>query len=229
MFSNIWQMMLQATLFAKGILLILFLISVGTWAIMIKKYLRFRKLDKQASQIKDFVLDKTAPEILKLRSSSVSHPYIRTLKKLQNEILDYRNSQNLSDEAILDIFSEIEVRRVDMIQEELRALRTQIMNDEEEYVGFLATAAGVCPFLGLLGTVWGITEAFWQIGMQSSASLPVVAPGLAEALVTTIAGLTAAIPAVMGYNYFMGKLRRLDGNIETFLSRLISIFKKETI
>ncbi len=229
MFGNIWQMVLQGSLFAKAILLLLFIISVATWAIMIKKFRRFKKLKKQGSKIIEFIMNKSAPEIMKLKINAPLHPYVRVLKKLQNEILDYRDAGNLSQDALLEVFRNLDIRRVDIIHQELRALRTQIMNDEEEYIDFLATASGVCPFLGLLGTVWGITEAFWEIGMQSSASLPVVAPGLAEALITTIAGLIAAIPAVMGYNYFMGRLRRLDGDIETFLSSLISILKKEII
>ena len=72
---------------------------------------------------------------------------------------------------------------------------------------FLATTASACPFIGLFGTVWGIMQAFRAIGMTGSTSIVAVAPGISEALVNTAAGLAAAIPALIFYNYFMGKVR----------------------
>src|SRR5436309_6214101 len=80
----------------------------------------------------------------------------------------------------------------------------------ECHVGFLATTGSVSPFIGLLGTVWGVMSAFLNIGAQGSASLVVVAPGIAEALIATVAGLAAAIPAVVGYNHCLGRLREMS-------------------
>jgi len=77
----------------------------------------------------------------------------------------------------------------------------------ERHVGFLATTGSVSPFIGLMGTVWGVMTSFLNIGAQGSASLVVVAPGIAEALIATVAGLAAAIPAVVGYNHLLGRLR----------------------
>lgn len=77
----------------------------------------------------------------------------------------------------------------------------------ERHVGFLATTGSVSPFIGLMGTVWGVMSAFLNIGAQGSATLVVVAPGIAEALIATVAGLAAAIPAVVGYNHLVGRLR----------------------
>lgn len=77
----------------------------------------------------------------------------------------------------------------------------------ERHVGFLATTGSVAPFIGLMGTVWGVMTSFLDIGAQGSASLIVVAPGIAEALIATVAGLAAAIPAVVAYNHFLGQLR----------------------
>jgi len=79
----------------------------------------------------------------------------------------------------------------------------------------------------LLGTVWGITESFWEIGQQSSANIAVVAPGLAEALITTIAGLVVAIPAVIAFNAFTGKLRTIAGELTGFSKRFITQLKRE--
>src|SRR5206468_9370389 len=84
----------------------------------------------------------------------------------------------------------------------------------ERHVGFLATTGSVSPFIGLMGTVWGVMAAFLNIGAQGSASLVVVAPGIAEALIATIAGLGAAIPAVVGYNHCLGRLRELSAGTQ---------------
>jgi len=93
----------------------------------------------------------------------------------------------------------------------------------ERSLPFLATTAAACPFVGLFGTVWGIMTAFHAIGAMGTANLAVVAPGISEALVTTAAGLAAAIPAVIGYNYFVNRIRsigtRLDNFVADFLTR----------
>jgi biopolymer transport protein TolQ len=98
-------------------------------------------------------------------------------------------------------------------------------NDEagrlERHVGFLATAGSVSPFIGLMGTVWGVMSAFLNIGAQGSASLVVVAPGIAEALIATVAGLAAAIPAVVAYNHLLGRLRDLSNATAQFASEFL--------
>ncbi|HDD52952.1 MAG TPA: Tol-Pal system subunit TolQ, partial [Thermosulfidibacter takaii] len=81
------------------------------------------------------------------------------------------------------------------------------------------------PFIGLFGTVWGIINAFQQIGLQGSASLAVVAPGISEALVTTALGLFVAIPAVMGYNYFVGRLSQIEERAEGAAYILVGILE----
>jgi biopolymer transport protein TolQ len=97
------------------------------------------------------------------------------------------------------------------------------VSDMEKYLVFLATTAAVAPFLGLLGTVWGIANSFMSMGAQGTASIEVVGPGIAEALITTIAGLGAAIPAVVGYNLLLRHVRRQENRIELFISRLLEL------
>jgi biopolymer transport protein TolQ len=86
----------------------------------------------------------------------------------------------------------------------------------ERGMSWLATTAGVAPFIGLFGTVWGIIDAFSGLGTEGAASLRAVAPGIAEALVTTAAGLFAAIPALIAYNYFLQDIRELAQRLDTF-------------
>ena len=91
----------------------------------------------------------------------------------------------------------------------------------ERHVGFLATTGSVSPFIGLMGTVWGVMSSFLNIGAQGSASLVVVAPGIAEALIATVAGLAAAIPAVVGYNHLVGRLREFGHATGEFTSEFL--------
>jgi biopolymer transport protein TolQ len=88
----------------------------------------------------------------------------------------------------------------------------------EAHLSFLATTGSVSPFVGLLGTVWGVMSSFLSMGVRGSATLAVVAPGIAEALIATVAGLAAAIPAVIAYNYFLGQVRATENDMADFIS-----------
>jgi biopolymer transport protein TolQ len=107
------------------------------------------------------------------------------------------------------------------------SVATQEVLKLEKSLSFLATAGSVSPFFGLFGTVWGVMSAFLAIGFTGSADLSVVAPGIAEALITTVAGLGAAIPAVMAYNYFVSKLKRLSSELEIFYANLIEALARK--
>ena len=96
----------------------------------------------------------------------------------------------------------------------------------ERYLPFLATTASSTPFIGLFGTVWGIMSAFHGIGTQGSASLAVVAPGISEALIATAAGLAAAIPAVIGYNYFINRVRHWATEMDGFMLDLLNVLSR---
>lgn len=92
--------------------------------------------------------------------------------------------------------------------------------------GFLATTAAASPFIGLFGTVWGIMIAFRDIGLTGSSSLATVAPGIAEALINTAAGLAAAIPALIGYNYFANRIRNLRAEMQDFVLEFINLAER---
>ncbi len=93
---------------------------------------------------------------------------------------------------------------------------------QESYLPFLATTGNITPFIGLLGTVVGVIHAFQQIGLQGTASIASVAPGLSEALLATAAGLFAAIPAVIGYNYYLAQMRKTIFGVEAFGIELLN-------
>lgn len=96
----------------------------------------------------------------------------------------------------------------------------------EKMMPFLATTGSVTPFIGLFGTVWGIMNSFTQIGIEKTASLQTVAPGIAEALIATAIGLFAAIPAVIGYNHFLGQIKEQIADMEDFTLEFLGITER---
>jgi biopolymer transport protein TolQ len=99
----------------------------------------------------------------------------------------------------------------------------------EKNLSFLATTASATPFIGLFGTVWGIINAFESIGAARSTDLSIVAPGIAEALIATAMGLAAAIPAVIGYNYFEHQIRNFSSEMEEFSMELMTFLERQGI
>ncbi|HLF91854.1 MAG TPA: protein TolQ [Planctomycetota bacterium] len=120
---------------------------------------------------------------------------------------------------------------IDDIVKKIRWTSAAEVNHLEKYVSFLATTGSTAPFIGLFGTVWGIMDAFRHIGIKGAASISVVAPGISEALVATAIGLFAAIPAVVGYNYFVNKIRiivkEVEGFTDDYVSDLHKYFEKD--
>ena len=96
-------------------------------------------------------------------------------------------------------------------------------------VPFLATTGNATPFIGLFGTVWGIMNSFHGIGLRGSASLAVVAPGISEALVATAAGLAAAIPAVIAFNFFTQKIRVIETELQSFSADFLNIIERDIL
>ncbi len=112
------------------------------------------------------------------------------------------------------------------IERALRRAQTSETTQLESMVPFLATTGSIAPFVGLFGTVWGIMNAFINIGASQSATLATVAPGIAEALIATAIGLVAAIPAVMAFNYFSTRIRVLSAEMESFSNDFLNIVKR---
>ena len=119
---------------------------------------------------------------------------------------------------------------VDLILEGVRRALDIAAQHEETYLGrhmqFLATVASVSPYIGLLGTVWGMINAFRSLAQTSQATIALVAPGIAEALVATVMGLLAAIPALIAYNYFSSRLDILQARIENFSNHYLNILHR---
>jgi biopolymer transport protein TolQ len=193
--SELLSLMLDSTFFGKGILLVLLTLSVMSWAVVVDKVRNFASI--RAGHVEfwkkcDLWLEGEMP-----------------LEELRNWCADR------SDLPLANLFTE--TRDLDNVPQIRRASeRVTYLEIEnlERYLILLSTAVTISPFLGLLGTVWGIMSSFYDMSAMKSANLTVVAPGIAEALVTTIAGLATAIPAVIFYNMLVRKIDLIGNELD---------------
>lgn len=193
---------------ARAVLVILLIFSIVSWAMILQKVSLFGRLRRESEQfLRIFRATRGVanPQALASAGSPFAAVYSAGFRELQSQVTGGAGNPHppkiKSLQAVtvsMQLASAEEVRRV------------------ERGMSWLATTGSVTPFIGLFGTVWGIIDAFSGLGSAGAASLRAVAPGIAEALITTAAGLFAAIPAVIFYNQFLGNIRDLAQRLDTF-------------
>jgi biopolymer transport protein TolQ len=233
-FSNLGgfgELIANAGLVAKFVLLLLFSVSVICWAIIFQKALQFRAIRRETARFLKVYRESRRFSVVangakRLRQSPLARVYSAAYQELGgtgNPLPD------LMDGPAEEGEEGIGPDRLDSVQRAMRRVQSADVERMERYLPFLATTASSGPFIGLFGTVWGIMTSFHSIGTQGSASLAVVAPGIAEALIATAAGLAAAIPAVIGYNYFVGKVRHWAIEMENFSLELLNLLERRLL
>ena len=125
--------------------------------------------------------------------------------------------------------AEIGQREWDLFQQHMDQNIEEIVYHEQSYLAILSTGAAVSPLMGLFGTVWGLVRAFVSISEKHSADIATVAPGIAQALITTLAGLAVAVPALIMFNYCMSQVRKIDQLFTMLSDRLILKIQKYVI
>ncbi|NOZ84802.1 MAG: protein TolQ [Deltaproteobacteria bacterium] len=210
-----------------GVLMLLIFFSVACWAIIAFKFTQVRRAHKESAQFLEMFwqsrkLDTIYEQSERLRNSPVSEVFRAGYIEL-SKLRKRKGAAQGGNQADSMLFEESGLENVERaMRRAASAERTRL----ERFVPFLATTGSSAPFIGLFGTVWGIMDAFHKIGTQGGASLPVVAPGISEALIATATGLAAAIPAVIGYNYYVAKLKELDSEVENFANDFLNIVKR---
>ncbi len=205
---TVLKLILQAGLVVKFVLLILLFFSVLSWAIIVYKFKFLSKIELESEEFQ------------------------RAFRRSKDWDSLYQSTKRLSLSPIVNLFRSVYAAetREKTSREEIKRTLKRVESLEaarlEKYLTFLATTGATAPFIGLFGTVWGIMNSFMGIGRIGSASLAVVAPGIAEALIATAAGLVAAIPAVIAYNYYMSRARRNIIVMEDFSQELIDHFMR---
>lgn len=192
-----WQSFISASLFIKLILVLLGVLSTISWGITLYKYMQLDAATQASGEMLD-ALHAPAGRARRpaLLAAAEAHPASPVAALVHAAAGPHAP------------------RSPDALRQRLTAVQAQEMEKLESYLIVLATTGSTAPFIGLLGTVGGIMDAFRGIGSAQSASLAVVAPAISEALVATAAGLAAAIPAVMAYNFFVNRIRTLHRTLE---------------
>lgn len=213
---------------AKGVLLILVLFSVASWAIILYKLWQFRRAEAHtASFLEVFRKSSKFSEVQAVCRSLAASPLVGLFQTGYAELsTQLRQASGTSDDRPGNPAVRPTLRSLEALDRALlRAAGTEL-GKLERRIPFLATTASITPFIGLFGTVWGIMTAFEAIGTTGSTSLAIVAPGIAEALVNTAAGLFAAIPAVYFYNHFTYRVKLFAAQMEDFSLEFLNLAER---
>jgi len=222
--GGIFQMVLNAGWVVKVVLLILFAFSIISWTIIFMKWRLFRKAKEEDAFFLDIFWETSAfNKIYSECEDLVFSPVAQLFRAGFSEVVRMRKIQNpgAGKEGNASM-----PPLMDVVERSLRKTAIDQSNRLERALSFLATTGNTTPFIGLFGTVWGIMESFRGIGLKGSANLAVVAPGISEALIATAAGLAAAIPAVIAFNYFNNKVMVHRSEMDLFSSDFLSLVER---
>ena len=216
---SVLNLILEAGIVVKIVMLILFIASILSWIVIVERSNFFRKVKSANDNFlrkfwsgKD--LDMLYKEVLKDESLYGASNLFKNSFEEFNSFKDVNNISDLDLETIN------------------RSMRVSIASDEEEmnkYMSFLANVGSVSPYIGLLGTVWGIMTSFMGLSDATQATINAVAPGISEALIATGMGLFAAIPAVIAFNKFTSESETISQGTLIFAEELASIFYKQSV
>ena len=227
--GSVWQIIQGLSAFGAFILAVLVIMSLVSWMVIFRKIRQFRAVTHDSEVfLKSFRRTQQLAEIAGQAESYGTSPLsgifkagfkeLQGLKELRNEVGGLREQKE-----------PLQPSDYELVEMAMERRATEEMGKLEKQVIFLATTASSAPFMGLLGTVVGIMDSFWSIGERGSASLAIVAPGIAEALLATIVGLGAAIPAVISYNWANNRTKTTYDAAMNFILEFMGRARKEAI
>jgi biopolymer transport protein TolQ len=218
---SVFGMFMHADWIVKLVIVLLLLASVWSWAIIIEKWFRLRRLDGQAGDFEDLFWSGGSLEDLYDRVGV--QPQDPMSAMFSAAMREWRRSAARGAAAASQMRAGLQQR----IERVMHVTLGREMDRLERYMTFLASVGSTAPFIGLFGTVWGIMNSFHAIGASKNTSLAVVAPGISEALFATALGLVAAIPAVIAYNKLSSDLARYAGRLEAFAGEFGAILSRQ--
>ena len=210
---------------AKFVLSVLVLFSILSWAVILGKVVQLRRADQQSAKfLEAFHRSQRFSEVSAVAGRLAASPLVGIFQagyaEIDSQIKNAQDPDRKTETRNYRITSLAALERTLS-----RAIGVELWG-VSRWTGLLATTASACPFIGLFGTVWGIMRAFNDIGLQGSTSIVAVAPGIAEALINTAAGLAAAILALIAYNYFAQRTRRLKARMEDFVLEFLNLAER---
>lgn len=218
-FGNaLWQLILTTDALSRGVLLILLGMSITCWTIFFYKIILLRmKKEHMSRALAELRMIHTLPEIINLSARMTKtvpgHFLAHNLTFLKSLLQRREQGSPVGNEA-------------ELVQHHVQQNFDELLYQEEMYMPFLYACAGVATLIGLFGTVWGLIHSFVRISELQSADITTVAPGIAEALLTTLSGLLVAIPAYLMYHYLSVQIRRLEHNLSLFVDRYYVVIKQ---
>ena len=222
--TDIVQMVYNAGPMVKFVLLLLLFFSVTSWTIVFMKLRLLKRFNEENERFLE--LFSSSREIGRVYLETKTFRFSPLAKIFRAGYAEFTRSRAVQGDPDDSMVFQSQQPIMENVQRAARKI-VSIQNVRlEKGLTFLATTGNSCPFVGLFGTVWGIMTSFRAIGMKGSASLGVVAPGIAEALIATAAGLAAAIPAVIAFNYFNRRIRAFQIEMGNFISDFTNLIER---
>lgn len=209
--NSLWLLVAQSDAVSKFVLLILFLMSIICWTLFIGKLLILCIKEKQFKEINRKI--QKVKTIQELESIAQAHVHSAPGYFI-NRVLLFLKETNFSP------LQGIQTHQWELVEKNNENLIDTLLHHDESYLSILSSSAAVAPLLGLFGTVWGLVHSFIRISETQVADIATIAPGIAEALITTLAGLMVAIPALIMFNYLHVKTRALEYQLFILVDRV---------
>lgn len=215
---SIYQLIAHASLLVQGVMVLLGLASLWSWAVIFGKYLEFQATFRAVANFEErFWSGIDLSELYKQISAATDNTGLEILFRA-------------GFKEYVRLHQQVGVQPTVVVESTSRAMRVALTRELDELdarLPILATVGSVSPYIGLFGTVWGIMQSFRSLSTAHQATLSAVAPGIAEALVATAIGLFAAIPAVVAYNYFVMRIERLSVRYEAFMEEFANLLARQ--
>jgi biopolymer transport protein TolQ len=208
--NSLVDLILRASPVAQVVLAVLFLFSLASWAIIFAKARTTKRAERKSAQFLQVFERSKRWADLRAKTQSLDESPLAAIFLAASEELE--NQPRLNLDAVLRVMQSTAISETTRLEQSL---------------GWLASTASAAPFIGLFGTVVGIIIAFQGLTQAATASIQAVAPGIAEALIATAAGIAAAVPAVLGYNYYLNRIKVLASQMDSFSLRLLNFIERE--
>jgi biopolymer transport protein TolQ len=223
--TDLLKLVLSSSPLAKAVLVLLLFFSVVSWAIIYKKFAVMKKVRRDSETfIRMFRKSKRFSEIStaceSLRNNPLVEVFLAGFEELESQLMGAPKAPSGPASSAPSL------KTVNAIQRSLTRASSVEITKLERNMSWLATTASVAPFIGLFGTVLGIISAFTGLGTEGTATIRAVAPGIAESLIATAAGLFAAIPAVIAYNYFVHQMREFAAAMDDFSLEFLNLMER---
>ena len=225
--QGVWDLVRGSGPIVQMVLYVLVLFSVVSWGIIFYKFRQVRAARMQSEKFTAIFWDsQDLSTIHETSTELILSPVAQVFRAGYEEMLRFSHTK---DENSQGEKMTTELGGVENVGRAMKRATTVEITKLEKALTFLATTSGTTPFIGLFGTVWGIMNAFLGLSVTHTSSIQAVAPGIAEALIATAAGLAAAIPALMAYNHFAHKIRVLTSDMDNFSHEFLNIAERHFV